>query len=250
MIEITIDGIETAVEEGRTILDAARGLGIEIPTLCFHRTLSPYRACRVCTVEVVRGEKVGYLTACSYRITGPLTVNTRSEGALGRRREIIAGLLDSSAGALAVQRIAREAGIAVLPEASGKRCIRCGLCVRVCDRIIGRTALTFEKGGADTPYTTVTDACIGCGTCAAVCPTGAIAVTDRGGVRRFEPGGHEFTLATCGTCGGPITTEAHLSVIRERRALPDESARICPSCKRAVFAGRVLAGAPPAPQAV
>jgi bidirectional [NiFe] hydrogenase diaphorase subunit len=247
MITITIDGIHIAVEDGETILGAARSVGIEIPTLCFHRSLRPHRACRICTVEVTRGDKVSYLTACSYRITEALIVNTRSEGALARRREIAAGLLGSSAGAPAVRRIAREAEIDVLPDSPENRCIRCGLCVRVCDQVIGRKALTYEKGAADTPYTTVTDRCIGCGTCAAVCPTGAISVTDKNGVRRFKQGKREFTLASCGTCGRPITTEEHLSVIREKRSLADEVARICPLCKRARFGERVLAGSSVAP---
>jgi NADH dehydrogenase/NADH:ubiquinone oxidoreductase subunit G len=250
MLDITIDGIQASVNEGQTILDAARKLGIEIPTLCFHRSVRPHRACRICTVEVTRGDKVSYLTACSYKIAEPLTVNTRSEGALARRREIAAGLLASSAGAPAVRRIAREAGISDLPDGQENRCIRCGLCVRVCDQVIGRKALTYEKGAADTPYTTVTDRCIGCGTCAAVCPTGAIAVTDKNGVRRFEQGKREFTPASCGTCGRPITTEEHLSVIREKRSLPDDVALVCPSCKRARFGDRVLTGLSVAPQNV
>jgi bidirectional [NiFe] hydrogenase diaphorase subunit len=242
MPDITIDGIKTAASEGRTILETARSVGIEIPTLCFRRSLLPHRACRVCIVEVIRGEKVSYLTACSYKVTEPMVVNTRSEGALARRRGIIAGLLVSSAGAPAVLRIAREAGIEAGPDVSTNRCIRCGLCVRVCDQVIGQKALTYEKGGTDTPYNTVGDECIGCGTCAAVCPTGAIAVTDTGGVRVFGQGKKEFRLAACVACGGPVTTERHLSVIQERRGLPDEAARVCRSCKRSRFAERVLAG--------
>lgn len=242
MLDITIDGRETTVEEGRTILDVARGLGIEIPTLCFSRSLRAHRACRICTVEVVRGETVSYLTACTYRIAGPLTVNTRSEGALARRREIAAGLLASAGGSPAVRRIAREAGIDTGPSAGEKRCIRCGLCVRVCDQVIGRKALAYEKGATDTPYTTVTDSCIGCGTCAAVCQTGAITVVDRATIRRFNQGNREFTLVSCTACGGAITTEAHLSAIREKRPLPDGVAGVCPSCKRAGFVKRVITG--------
>lgn len=242
MIDIIIDGTETAAGQGETILSAARRLGIEIPTLCHHRSLPPHRACRICTVEVVRGEKINYLAACSFKITEPLVIHTSSEGALARRREIAAELLAAAGGATEVARIAREAGAGELPGASDNRCIRCGLCVRVCDRIIGQKALTYEKGAAGTPYATVTDACIGCGTCAALCPTGAIAVTDTDGVRRFAQANKEFTLVGCGACRRPITTERHLAAIRQKRALVDEAALVCPSCKRAGFAGRVHAG--------
>jgi bidirectional [NiFe] hydrogenase diaphorase subunit len=247
MVEITIDGIQTTAREGETILDAARRLGVEIPTLCAHGSLRPHRACRVCTVEVIRGDKVNYLTACTYRVTEPLVVNTRSEAATARRREIIAGLAVSSPGAEELVPIAREVGVELVPEPAGQRCIRCGLCVRVCDEVIGRKALTYEKGATGTPYATATDACIGCATCAALCPTGAIIVQDEDSVRRFPQAGREFSLVTCRECGRPITTEQHLAAVRERRALPDDVALVCGECKRAGFAGRVAAGESTAP---
>jgi len=250
MHEVTIDGIETRASDGETILEAARKVGVRIPTLCYHRSMRSHRACRVCTVEVVREGKVHYLTACTYKITGPLTVHTRSEGALARRRENVSALLTSAPGALSVADIARGAGGGAVPDSSGNRCIRCGLCVRVCDQIIGKKALAYEKGGTDTPYAAVTDACIGCGTCAALCPTGAIAVVDEEGVRRFAPGDKEFRLVACTVCGRPITTEAHLALIRERRDLPDAAALVCPSCKRGRFAGRVREGSSVAPPGI
>lgn len=250
MIDIAIDGIKTTVSEGDTILAAARAIGIEIPALCHHDIVRPHRSCRVCTVEVIRADKVNYLTACTYKVTQPLVVNTRSEGALARRREIVEGLVASSPGAPALAVIAREAGIEIQPDDSGQRCIRCGLCVRVCDEIIGQKALAYKKGAAGTPYRSVTDACIGCATCAALCPTRAIVVDERGGVRRFPQGDREFRLAACRTCGGLITTQLHLAIIRSRWALPGSVAEVCSSCKRITFAGRVSAGdstAPPTP---
>lgn len=243
MIDILIDGAKVTAAEGETILDAARRIGIDIPTLCFHETLRPHRACRVCTVEVIRGDKTGYLTACTYQVREPLVVNTRSEGALARRGEIIEGLLGSSPGAAPVVEIARRVGIEREIQPDGERCIRCGVCVRVCADVIGKAALTYEKGGEGTPYKTVTGDCIGCATCAALCPTGAIVVEDGGGVRRFVQGKREFVLVSCRVCGRPITTERHLAVIRERRDLPDEIALVCAPCKRDAFAEKVIAGA-------
>jgi predicted molibdopterin-dependent oxidoreductase YjgC len=247
MIDITIDGIRTTAADGETVLSVAKKAGIDIPTLCYHRALRPHRACRVCTVEVIRGEKTNYLTACTYRVTEPLTVNTRSAGALAKRGEAVRALLASSPGAGPLVAIAREASIEAAPEDSGEHCIRCGLCVRVCADVVGQKALSYEKGATGSPYAAVSADCIGCGACAANCPTGAITRTDAGGIRRFSPGGREFALAACRVCGGPITTEPHLAAIMDRRKLPDAVAGVCAACKRAAFAKRVGAGEPIAP---
>ncbi len=242
MIDITIDGIRTTAADGETILSAAKRVGIDIPTLCYHQALRPHRACRVCTVEVIRGEKTNYLTACTYRVTEPLAVNTRSEGVLAKRGEAVRALLTASPGAGPLVAIARDAGIEAVPEDSGERCIRCGLCVRVCAEVVGQKALSYEKGAAGSPYAAVGADCIGCGTCAAVCPTGAIAIKDSAGIRRFGPGGREFALAACRVCGRPITTEPNLAAIVERRNLPDAVAYVCAACKRAAFAQHIKAG--------
>jgi bidirectional [NiFe] hydrogenase diaphorase subunit len=242
MIDIVIDGTKARAREGETILAVAQRIGIDIPTLCFHERLRPHRACRVCTVEVIRGDKTSYLNACNYQIREPLVVNTQSDGARAHRHEIVGSLLASAPGAKSVREIARVEGIGQKTGPDGERCIRCGLCVRVCAEVIKRAALTYDKGGQGTPYKTVTDACIGCATCAALCPTGAIVVEDEGGVRRIGQGKREFALVLCGECGRPITTQEHLAALRERRGLPDEAAGVCGPCKRGAFAQKVVAG--------
>jgi bidirectional [NiFe] hydrogenase diaphorase subunit len=246
MIDIVIDGQKTTVDEGMTVLGAARALGIEIPTLCFHRGLQPHRACRVCTVEVIRGDKTSYLTACSYRITEPLSINTRSVGALEKRRTVIEGLLNASPGSSALVAVARDAGIEYQAQAGGERCIRCGLCVRVCDEVVGQKALSYEKGSAGTPYLTVTDACIGCRTCATLCPVGAIVVEEENGKRRFPQGNREFPLVLCGLCGRPVATRPHLEAIRRRRPPEGGDDPTCAECRRASFAEDIVRGGPAA----
>ena len=63
-IHLQIDGKEVEAEEGMTILDAARSVGINIPTLCHHELLEPYGACRICVVEVEAGGRKGLAAAC------------------------------------------------------------------------------------------------------------------------------------------------------------------------------------------
>ena len=66
MIEMTMDGIPVQIEEGSTILDAARFYGISIPTLCHFEGLSPYGACRLCVVEIGKGENAKLVSSCTY----------------------------------------------------------------------------------------------------------------------------------------------------------------------------------------
>lgn len=244
MIEIKIDGKKIKVEEGSTVLSAAEKLGIYIPTLCFHSAVKPMKVCRVCSVEVTRGEKTSLLTACNFRVKEPLSVNTKSEDALERRREVIKGLLDDAPGAEVVAKMAEDAGVEFKLKEGGMRCIRCGLCVRVCDEIIGKKALTFEKDGKGTPYKTVNDDCIGCGTCAAVCPTGAIQVVMDGKTRKFPQGKKSFELVKCSECGGVITTKAHFDYIKEKSKIPEDVLGVCAECKRASYAEKVATGQP------
>ncbi len=78
-IKVLIDGKETRVKNGSTILQAARTLGITIPTLCSNPAVEPYGACRVCTVELKRGKRSRMVTACNYPIREEgLAIETKS----------------------------------------------------------------------------------------------------------------------------------------------------------------------------
>jgi bidirectional [NiFe] hydrogenase diaphorase subunit len=242
MIEVNIDGKKIKVEEGSTILSAAEALGIKIPTLCAHSAVRPMKACRVCSVEVTRGDKTNLLTACNFKIKEPLSVKTRSEEALGRRKEVISEFLKSAPGAELIVEMAKDVGLDAKVKGDGKRCIRCGLCVRACKELIGKEALTYEKDQEGTPYQTVNDNCIGCGTCAIICPTGAIKVEDKKDTRVFPQGKKTFKLIRCKVCGGVITTEDHLNYLKEKKELPDGIYEECTQCKRASYAKKVASG--------
>jgi heterodisulfide reductase subunit A len=188
MPRVTIDGRTGDLAEGTTILDAARSLGVGIPSLCHVKGLPPDPVCRVCTVEVVQGGRSRMLTACSRPVEEGMVVHTRSERTLRHRRLLIQLLLARSPKAEPVRRLAAEEGIDASPLAPAEEpddCILCGRCVRACAEISGAEVLGFVGRGLDRrvalPFDEPSERCIECGACARVCPTGCITIEDEAG---------------------------------------------------------------------
>ena len=187
MIPFRIDGREAAFEEGTTVLEAARTLGIEIPTLCFNEAVSVYGACRLCVVEVSAGGRTRLTASCTYPIEEGLEVRTDTEEIRRARRLVIEMLLAKSPDAKPLQAVAAALGVetpgrfAFLPEDQND-CILCGLCARVCAEIVGAAAIDFAERGTRSAVVPFfhrhTEACIGCATCVAVCPTNYLKVED------------------------------------------------------------------------
>lgn len=181
MITFSINGKEFEGQEGWTILDVARWNGIEIPTLCHHGAVEPYGACRLCAVEVDDGRRSRVVISCMYPIKAGIKVQTHSPRVLNVRRWIVQLLLDESPGAPQIQELAKSLG--VTPSRFQKAgmdfaCHLCGLCVRVCQEVVGVQALTFGNRGLrkeiTSPFRTASKDCLGCGSCVYVCPTGAM----------------------------------------------------------------------------
>ncbi|MBN1282151.1 MAG: (2Fe-2S)-binding protein, partial [Proteobacteria bacterium] len=208
-IKITIDGKETSVTCGTTILEAAKGLGIRIPTLCYHDDLCVAGVCRVCLVEV-EGQRT-LQASCAYPVTQPIVVRTHTAKVRQARRHVIDLLLSAHYGECyacarnnncELQALAKEYGVDFFrfghPEKPRyekdqsshavyrdmDKCVLCRRCVRTC--IDFQEVGVFEAAHRsdsskictfmDKPLADVV--CINCGQCINRCPTGALRAND------------------------------------------------------------------------
>ncbi len=239
MISILIDGIELQVPSGTTILEAARGAGFQIPTLCYHKSLKPFGSCRLCLVELsgAEGEKKQVVSSCAYPVEEKgLIVHTETPVVLQSRKMILSLLLARYPGVEMLQKMAAEwwVGSADLPVEGDpvEDCILCGRCVRVCREVIGKDAISFAYRGVDrrvsSPFDQKPRDCIGCTACAYVCPTGAVRVSEVDNRRFIAPWHSELDLLTCLDCGEAFAPRAvfdHLEKIVVEKEVPKEVLR-------------------------
>ena len=196
---LTIDGRTVAAPAGSTILAAAARLGITIPTICYHPSLTPPAVCRICVVEAEGHGTL--LPACATPVADKLSVRTDSERVRAARR-VVLELLSSTVDlheAPEIQALMREYGADAQRFAGGRgrtfevindnpfyirdysQCVMCWRCIQVCaDDVQNTFALTWGKRGLDSHVATFFEAalpdttCVFCGNCVGVCPTGAL----------------------------------------------------------------------------
>ncbi len=175
MVRLTINGLPVEVEEGTTVLEAARFLGSPIPTLCHEDGLKPYGACRLCVVEVDNGGRKQLVASCTYPAQEGLRVRTHSEKVQRARRLLIELYLATSPQSKRIQDLASALGVRQCRyEPAHESCIQCGLCVRMCAEQMMAGAIGFAGRGktrhVSRPFDMTSEACRQCGACLYICP--------------------------------------------------------------------------------
>jgi predicted molibdopterin-dependent oxidoreductase YjgC len=239
----TINGQEVTVPAGTVILEAARMAGIEVPNLCFQPLMRAWGSCRICTVEIL-GKRGGLIESCATPLAEGMEVLTHSPAVMQARQFILQMYLIDHAldcptcdksGECYLQDNTYLHNIHANPYRRPKfaqpythfselidykwdRCIMCNRCTRVCDEMIGVTAI---EGASRSLEATIAPAygedltetlCTSCGMCIAVCPVGAL--TDRHfGLHPWEL---DTTETICGFCdvGCTINVEANRGLVR------------------------------------
>lgn len=225
-INVTIDGIHVSSPEGMTIFQAAKEIGIEIPTLCHQDGIPPSGNCRICVVEVEGSKRL--VGSCHTPIERGMVIHTRSRTVLEARRGTIELLLSGHTGPCVTDRGAKECGLHGLASdlevgtpifqvrkprlypvedmspyvrRDMSKCILCRKCIRVCRELAGQNVYSMAYRGfgskvvvdCDVPLNK--EVCRDCGLCIEYCPTSALMWPE--GVKRREG------LIKGKTCGRP-----------------------------------------------
>lgn len=245
-VQYILDGQTVTASPDETVLNAAKRHGIDIPTLCHHESVTPYGACRLCLVEVSWGKRSKLVTSCIYAAGNGEVVQTNSERVRRARRLVLELLLTRCPDVELLQQLGREYGVEASrfhshAVAADERCILCGLCVRVCDEVIGAKAIGFAQRGSErvisTPFGKDAEECIGCASCVFVCPTQALHYDDFDGKRIMKEWHTEVPLVACRVCGVNFATERQVVKMVERLAFAPEFAEVCPHCRGTEFRG-------------
>jgi bidirectional [NiFe] hydrogenase diaphorase subunit len=236
MVPFTIDGQSVEGKEGESILEVALDAGIEIPHLCYHESVKPYGACRLCLIEVVRKGKARMTTACTYPVMEGIEVSTRTEKVLRARRMIIELLLGMCPGDPLIQRMAGEMGVQEARfKKEDKDCILCGLCARVCEEVVGANAIQFAFRGDRRemipPFLGEAMNCIACGACVVACPVDVIKMKEEGDERTIIRWKRTLKMKQCKVCGNYFAPWFQLEKFKEKAKLPKDFFDVCYTCR-------------------
>ena len=237
-IEVTIDGRAVSVPEGATILNATRSLGIDTPTLCYLETLAPVNVCRVCVVELEGSRTL--VPACSRKAEPGMVIRTDSERVRLSRRLVLEFLASAVEVSTAPELQAYMERYGAHPERFGpnavtiaqpvkidndlyvrdySKCILCYKCVEACGvdaqntfaiAVAGRSFAAHISTEYDVPLPG--SACVYCGNCIAVCPTGALMFKSEYDMRQagtWDESRQTHADTVCGYCGVGCNLTVH-----------------------------------------
>jgi predicted molibdopterin-dependent oxidoreductase YjgC len=261
LVTLKINNQDVTVPDGTTILEACQLEGIEVPNLCFQPLLRPWGSCRVCTVEIL-GRRGGLVESCAAQVREGMEVLTHSPEVLESRQFLLQMYLIDHAldcptcdksGECYLQDNTYLHNVQISPYQRPKlaqqydhlsdlidykwdRCIICARCTRVCDEVIGVTAIEMLNRGLEASIgpayglDLMDTTCINCGMCIAVCPVGAM--TDR----KFahHPWELDATETICGFCdvGCTLYVEHYRGLVRRVSHLWDRGVNYGYTCER------------------
>ncbi len=207
MVKVTINGVAIQVQEGSTIMEAAKLAGSPVPSLCFWKGLNEIGACRVCVVEVEGVDRL--VTACDEPVHDGMVVYTNSPRVRAARRTNLRLILSqhdcqcafcTRSGNCSLQKLAMDANLLYIPYPINIRkeiwdrstplirqeskCIKCMRCIQVCDKIQGLNIWDLAGTGSRVTVNVshnrkILDAdCAFCGQCITHCPTAALRERD------------------------------------------------------------------------
>lgn len=225
-VELTINGAKVTVPEGSTILQACRARGVDVPTLCWAENLTPVNVCRICVVEL-KGARV-LVPACSRKVEPGMEIQTESERVKFARRmvvEFLASTTDLSTAPESVRR-PKPAGLENRPIIDNDlyvrdyaKCILCYKCVEACGTDAQFTfAIAVAGRGHEAHISTERgiplpeSACVYCGNCIGVCPTGALMFKSEFDLRQagtWDESRQKRTDTICSYCGVGCTLTLH-----------------------------------------
>ena len=283
-VELSVDGQRVSVPEGSTVLDACRQCGIDTPTLCYVETLTPVNVCRVCVVELEGSRTL--VPACSRKAEPGMVIRTDTERVRLSRRMVLEFLASSTDVSQSPELCSYMESYGADPERYGERdaqaesktqpakvdnelyirdyakCVLCYKCVEACGEDAQNTfAIAVAGRGFDAHIATEFDvslpesACVYCGNCIGVCPTGALVFKAEHDLRErgeWDASRQESTDTICPYCGVGCTLSVHTQdnqIVKVTSPL-DQEVTSGNLCIKGRFGWQFTTGAPSAPDDV
>lgn len=242
MVEIFVDGKKIKAKKGNYLLRELKANGIKVPALCEHEAVEPWGGCRLCLVKITKEEWKGWsriVASCLYPVEENLIVFTKDKEVEEARKQVLNLMLARSPETPLILELAKEYGIYETPYKKYEKptdCILCGLCTRICDEL-GMSAISLVNRGigreVSPPFGMEPPDCIGCLSCAYICPTNFIKYEEKNGKRKIW--GKEFEMLKCKKCGSGTITKKQAEYFSKKQDIDKAVFELCDKCKREYY---------------